>query len=52
MEHIVQQLKNIKKNKMFVENFDIISKFTYSKKFKVKAKIKSISKFIPKINID
>ncbi|MBT3207680.1 MAG: hypothetical protein HN704_14250 [Bacteroidetes bacterium] len=35
-----------------VENFDIISKITYSKKFKVKAKIKVISKFTPKINMD
>ena len=34
------------------ENFDITSKISYSKIFKVKAKIKTISKFIPKINIE
>lgn len=34
------------------ENFDVISKISYSKSFKVKAKIKTISKFTPKIIID
>lgn len=34
------------------ENFDIYSKLMYSKKFKVKVKIKKISKFTPKIIID
>ena len=34
------------------EDFDIVSKFTFSDSFKVKAKIKTISKFVPKIVID
>lgn len=34
------------------EDFDVFSKVPYSKKFKVKAKIKTISKFTPKIIID
>jgi len=34
------------------ENFDIISKVPYIKSFKVKAKIKTVSKFTPKIVID
>jgi len=34
------------------EDFDIISKIPYSKTFKVKAKIKTISRFTPKVIID
>ena len=34
------------------ENFDVISKLSYSKVFKVKAKVKKISRFTPKIVID
>lgn len=34
------------------ENFDVISKLSYSKVFKVRAKIKTISRFTPKIVID
>ena len=34
------------------ENFDVISKLSYSKIFKVKAKVKTITRFTPKIVID
>jgi hypothetical protein len=45
-------LSNSTWNNSFFDDFDIISKFVFKKNYKIKGRIKIVSRFFPKIVID